>query len=51
MNVEQIVVFDKGEISETGRHEGLVKKRGIYANLWRNFEKAQNWDLHHKGDI
>ena len=51
MNVEQIVVFDKGEISETGRHDALVKKQGIYANLWRNFEKAQNWDLHHKGDI
>ena len=50
-DVEQIVVFDRGEITETGRHDALLKKQGIYEKLWRNFEKAQNWDLHHAGDV
>ena len=50
-DVEQIVVFDRGEITETGRHDALLKKQGIYEKLWRNFEKAQNWDLHHTGDV
>ena len=49
-DVEQIVVFDRGEITETGRHDALLKKQGIYEKLWCNFEKAQNWDLHHTGD-
>ncbi len=49
-DVEQIVVFDRGEITEIGRHDALLKKQGIYEKLWRNFEKAQNWDLHHTGD-
>ena len=49
-DVEQIVVFDQGEITETGRHDELLKQQGIYKKLWRNFEKAQNWDLHHAGD-
>ena len=50
-DVDQIVVFDQGEISETGRHDELVKEQGVYANLWHKFEKAQNWDLHHAGDV
>ena len=49
-NVEQIVVFDQGKIAESGRHCELLQKRGLYAALWGNFEKAQNWDLHSKGD-
>ncbi len=50
-DVEQIVVFDQGEISEIGMHDGLLKEQGVYANLWRNFEKAQNWDLYHMGEV
>ena len=49
-DVGQILVFDKGKISEAGRHDELLKQQGIYGKLWRNFEKAQNWDLHHAGD-
>ncbi len=47
----QILVFDKGEITETGKHDELLKEQGIYAKLWGNYEKARNWDLHHKEDI
>lgn len=29
-----IFVFDKGEIVETGTHDGLLKKNGMYKQLW-----------------
>ncbi|MDY3400590.1 peptidase domain-containing ABC transporter [Riemerella anatipestifer] len=35
-NADQIVVLDKGEISELGTHQELVEKRGSYYNLVRN---------------
>lgn len=49
-DVEQIVVFDKGEITETGKHEDLLGRQGTYERLWRNYEKAQTWDLHYVGE-
>ena len=49
-DVEQIVVFDQGEITETGRHDELLEKQGTYERLWRNYEKARTWDIHHEGE-
>ena len=34
MEADNIVVLDKGEIAEMGNHEFLLKKGGIYAQLW-----------------
>jgi len=49
-DVDQIVVFDNGEVKEKGKHQELLEvKDGIYAKLWSNYEKAQNWDIHHIG--
>ena len=50
-DVDQIVVFDDGKISETGKHNELLDKQGIYAKLWSDYEKSQNWHLHYKGDV
>ncbi|MDR2549236.1 MAG: ATP-binding cassette domain-containing protein [Desulfobulbus sp.] len=44
-DVDQIVVFDKGEVAEIGSHGQLVDREGVYQRLWRNFETAQQWDL------
>ena len=35
-NADQIIVMDKGKISETGRHEDLTKVRGNYYTLVKN---------------
>jgi ABC-type multidrug transport system fused ATPase/permease subunit len=34
-NADQIVVLEKGRIVETGKHSELIRKRGIYYNLYR----------------
>ncbi len=33
-NADKIVVLDKGKIAELGNHEELMKKKGIYYNLY-----------------
>ena len=34
-HADLIVVMDAGRIVEQGRHETLLERDGIYANLWR----------------
>ncbi len=34
MEADKIIVLDKGEIAESGTHDELIKKKGIYAQLW-----------------
>ncbi|MFC0708274.1 ABC transporter ATP-binding protein [Azorhizophilus paspali] len=42
---DQILVFDQGRLAERGRHDALVAQGGVYARLWNNYEKAQDWAL------
>jgi ABC-type multidrug transport system fused ATPase/permease subunit len=34
MHADKIVVMDKGKIAQIGNHSELIKKRGIYKELW-----------------
>ena len=34
MKADRIVVFDEGRVVEEGKHEELMKKKGIYSHLW-----------------
>jgi ATP-binding cassette subfamily B protein IrtB len=42
---DQIVVFNKGEIVETGTHRVLLDKNGVYAKLWQSQEDAKGWRI------
>jgi ATP-binding cassette, subfamily B, bacterial IrtA/YbtP len=44
-DADQILVFEHGRLVETGRHETLLARAGIYARLWRKYEQAQDWAL------
>jgi len=45
MSAEQILVFDKGELTQQGRHQQLLAENGLYAKLWNSYQVAQNWAL------
>ncbi len=42
VDADQILVLDRGEIVERGSHEILLKKKGIYAEMWARQHKKQS---------
>lgn len=42
-DVDQILVFNQGQLVENGKHDQLIAKGGIYGRLWRNYTQAQGW--------
>lgn len=40
---DNIIVLDSGGIAESGRHDHLLQKDGLYAKLWRTQQKANGW--------
>lgn len=43
--VDQILVFDKGELVQSGRHENLLKEGGLYLNMWNAHTRSQNFEI------
>ena len=43
-HADRIVVLERGRIVEEGRHEALVARGGLYAQLWR----VQTGELTHE---
>ena len=46
LNMDRIIVFDEGKIIQDGKHEELIKKNGLYKELWN----AQNNLLDQESD-
>ncbi|MFV0352627.1 MAG: ABC transporter ATP-binding protein [Oscillospiraceae bacterium] len=44
-NANQIIVLDKGEVSQLGTHAQLVEQDGLYRQLWNEQQKAGSWKL------
>ncbi len=44
-NADQIIVIDKGRIVQKGKHEELMKEKGIYRNFVSGREKAVSWKI------
>ena len=41
-NANKIIVMDKGDIIEIGKHKELLKKKGFYYNLYNaNFDNEE----------
>ncbi len=45
---DNIVVLDKGLVAERGTHDQLVQRQGLYARLWSNQEKLENYTHRHQ---
>jgi ATP-binding cassette subfamily B (MDR/TAP) protein 1 len=41
-NADKIAVIDKGEVVELGTHDDLLKKNGLYSNLWSKQAGVEN---------
>lgn len=44
IGADQILVVSEGLIAERGRHDELLAKGGLYAEMWTNQQKAQDSD-------
>ena len=40
VNANEIIVLDRGEIIERGRHDELLAARGAYYNMWQKQKEA-----------
>ncbi len=45
-NADKIVVIDEGEVVEQDRHEALMAKNGLYAEMYqRQYQMEENWGV------
>ena len=40
VEADEIIVLDKGQIAERGTHKVLLKRRGLYADMWNRQQEA-----------
>ena len=45
VGADKIVVLDQGRVAESGTHEALLAKDGLYARMWADYERATNWKI------
>ena len=44
-NADMIYVLDKGEIAESGKHDELIGKNGLYSRMWKEYQSAISWKV------
>ena len=44
-SADQIIVMEKGKLTESGKHEELLKSGGRYAQMWEHYTEAVNWKI------
>ncbi len=44
-NVDKIYVLKDGEVVQSGSHNKLVHEDGVYAHMWREYNKSVSWKI------
>lgn len=45
VDVDCILVIDKGKIAEQGNHNELMTKQGLYSKMWNEYQKSVQWTV------
>lgn len=45
VHADNILVIDQGRIAEAGKHEELLKKKGLYQSMWEEYQTATQWKI------
>ncbi|MCG8553447.1 MAG: ATP-binding cassette domain-containing protein, partial [Desulfobacterales bacterium] len=45
VDVDSILVIDKGKIAEQGNHHELIRRQGVYAGMWDEYQKSIQWTI------
>jgi ATP-binding cassette subfamily B protein len=44
-NADRIYVLEDGRVEEQGKHDELLEKAGLYADMWAEYQKAVSWKV------
>lgn len=50
INADNIIVIDKGRIAEQGSHSELINQKGIYNNMWNEYQQSIRWTIEKEVD-
>ena len=45
VDADRIMVVDEGKIVESGSHEELLQRDGMYAQMWKEYNQSINWTI------
>jgi ATP-binding cassette subfamily B protein len=45
VDVDSILVIDKGKIAEQGTHHELMNQQGVYAGMWNEYQQSIQWTI------
>ena len=41
----RIFVMEEGRVAEQGSHDELLKARGLYARMWKDYQTSVEWKV------
>lgn len=44
-NADRIIVLKDGKIEESGTHDALADKKGLYAKMWNDYQTSISWKV------
>ena len=44
-NADRIIVLRDGKIEESGTHDALAEKNGLYAKMWNDYQTSVSWKV------